>query len=63
MFQYYDSNKREYVNFDESINTLLESSKDLIVYAKNGDSHYVFDMSSMMHYDMSKGLGRKMRKV
>ena len=63
MFQYYDSNKREYIDFDSDINEFLENSKELLPCKKVGDHIYVFDFGKMTQIDLFNNVSRKIRKV
>lgn len=63
MFQYYDNNKKEYVDFDELTNKLLSNTNAIHVYQKIGDSHYLYDMSTMRQNDLFNNISRRIRKV
>lgn len=63
MFQYYDANTREYIDFDDETNDTLENSTNILIYKKIGDSLFLFDLSSMTQTDLKNSLRRKMRKI
>lgn len=63
MFQYYDSIRREYIDFNDDTNKLLSNSTHLLVYKHNGDSHIIYDLSEMTEYDIIHKVKRKIRKV